>query len=194
MIKNVAIYLGSKIGNSAIFALTAKSLGKELAANGYNIIYGGASVGTMKELADAAILAGGKVTGVFPDNFKGKKESREKRLEIKHKGLTDMIIVKDMSERKRVMEENSDCCIILPGSFGTLDELFEYTVHRQLEFHFKPVFILNTEGYYNPLREQIENMVKHGFLREEETALITYCLSVEEMISVLKNTRLREAI
>lgn len=185
MIKRVAVYLGSKSGNSDLFPRSARALGEALAKNGYRIIYGGASVGTMKELADGAMAAGGEVTGVFPDQFKGKKESQEKKLEIRHKGLTEMIIVKDMSERKKVMEAESDACIILPGSFGTLDELFEYAVHRQLEFHFKPVLILNTEGYYNPLKDQIFNMVKYGFIRPEEHSLLTFCDTVEEVLTFL---------
>lgn len=190
MIKNVAVYLGSKTGNREIFAQTARGLGGSLAKKGYNIIYGGACVGTMKELADGAIASGGKVTGVFPDKFKGKKESREKGLEIQHNGLTGMILVKDMGERKKVMEEQSDCCIILPGSFGTLDELFEYAVHRQLEFHFKPVIILNLNGYYNPLRQMVENMKENGFIREEETSLLTYCDTIEDVLEFLENSRL----
>lgn len=185
MIKSVAVYLGSKNGNSELFTHTARMLGRMLAENGYEIIYGGAAVGTMKELADGAMEAGGVVTGVFPENFKGKKESQEQKLEIRHCGVTQTILVKDMSERKKVMEERSDCCVILPGSFGTLDELFEYAVHRQLEFHLKPLFILNTAGYYNPLREQMHNMVHHGFIRPEESSLLCFCDTVEEVLSNL---------
>ncbi|MEG1288859.1 MAG: TIGR00730 family Rossman fold protein [Bacteroidales bacterium] len=185
-IKNVVVYLGSKSGNNPIFFETANLLGTQLANNKYNIIYGGANVGTMKALANSAIDAGGNVIGVFPDNFKGKKENRDRGIEVKHSHLTQMIIVKDMQERKKIMEQMSDCCIILPGSFGTLDELFEYAVNRQLGYHSKPIIIININGYYNPMKELINNMAENGFIPRNEISLLTYCNTVDEVIDMLK--------
>lgn len=187
MITNVAVYLGSKPGNNPVFLETAASLGEQLALNHYHIIYGGAGIGTMRALADGAIKAGGKVTGVFPDNFKGKKEIKDSGIEIMHLSLTDMIKVKDMQQRKKVMEEMSDCCIILPGSFGTLDELTEYAVNRQLGHHNKPIVILNINGYYSPMKEMVINMKNCGFIPASEIEFLIYCNTIDEVIQVLKN-------
>ncbi|MEG0517462.1 MAG: TIGR00730 family Rossman fold protein [Bacteroidales bacterium] len=187
MITNVAVYLGSKPGNHPLFLETATALGEQLALHHYHIVYGGAGIGTMRALADGAINAGGKVTGVFPDNFKGKKEIRDYGIEIKHTGITEMIQVKDMQQRKKVMEEMSDCCIILPGSFGTLDELTEYAVNRQVGYHNKPIVVLNINGYYNPLKEMVMNMKNFGFIPSSEKDLLIYCNTIDEVIQVLKN-------
>lgn len=185
MIKNVAVYLGSKPGKSPVFLETAYQMGELLATHQYHIIYGGANVGTMKALADGALQGGGRVTGVFPDNFKGKKEVREQGIEIEHNRLSEMIKVQDMQQRKRVMEQMSDCCIILPGSFGTLDELFEYAVHHQLGYHSKPIIILNTNGYYTPMRDLINNMRVNGFIPPQENIFI-YCDTAKEVLDVLE--------
>ena len=156
MEKIAAVYLGSKMGNSPIYAETAYQLGKTFAQHRFTIIYGGASVGCMGELAKGALENNGKVIGVFPNDFKGKQENKIAGIEVKHSSLSEMIIVKDMSERKKIMEAKSQFSVILPGSFGTMDELFEYAVNLQLGFHTKPVYILNINGYYNPLIQLIE--------------------------------------
>jgi uncharacterized protein (TIGR00730 family) len=93
--------------------------------------------------------------------------------------------VEDMSERKKVMEKMSDCCIALPGSYGTLDELFEYIVNHQLGFHDKPVFILNLEGFYDPIIEMIEKMRETEFLKGYDQTFIHFCPSVEDILSKL---------
>lgn len=181
MDKSVAVYLGSKIGNKPIFAQTAYNVGKLLSQLGYSVIYGGACVGCMGELAKGVLENKGKVIGVFPIDFKGKHENKSAGIEVKHNSLTEMIMVKDMSERKKVMEEKSLFSIILPGSFGTLDELFEYAVNLQLGFHSKPIYILNINEYYTPLINLIDNMVENGFIQNKEKGLIKFVNNLEDL-------------
>lgn len=179
--KTVAVYLGSSDGFSPVFSDNAAKVGRMLAENGIGIVYGGASVGTMWAMASAALESGGQVTGVFPENFRGRKEYRDRNIEIKASGLTQMICVKNLEDRIKVMTELSEACIILPGSFGTMHELFSHIVGLQLGLHAKPVFILDLDGYYSPLRQLAENMVDNGFMPERHRALLRFCSSVEEL-------------
>ncbi len=183
-IKNVAVYLGSKNGLTRFQEIT-KILGEELARNGYTIIYGGANVGTMGILADSALSEGGKVVGVFPDNFKGKVENHFN--EILHPGLTELIKVESMSERKVVMEKMSDACIIMPGSYGTFDEFFEYVVNKQIGYHKKPILVFNVDGFYEPIKTMTNNMIEGGFLLETDGDLFSYCDTIDELLLKLKS-------
>lgn len=185
MIKTAAIYLGSAIGRSQIFSDTAFRTGAELAKRGISVVYGGACVGTMNSLADGVISQNGEIIGVFPKGFKGKKSYQEKNIEVCHHGLTRLIEVEDMSQRKKVMEAMSDCCIALPGSYGTLDELFEYIVNHQLGFHDKPIFILNLEGFYDPIIDMIKKMKETGFLKGYDQSFIHFCSTVDELLGLL---------
>ncbi len=177
----VAVYLGSKRGNSPIFAESANKLGRALAQNDISIVYGGTNVGTMNALANGALSANGKITGVIPEKFASRS--------IGHDKISQLILTKDLKERKSIMEEMSDAAIVLPGSYGTMDELFEYAVNNQLENRGKPIFLLNTEGFYDHLVGQLENMEKHGFLLPELLNMINLCNSVEEVIEKILNCR-----
>ena len=190
MIKTAAIYLGSATGRSQIFSDTAFSVGAELARMGISVVYGGACVGTMKSLADGVLSESGEVIGVFPKGFKGKK-SYQAQLLLKTLlrllyGLSRLIEVEDMSERKKVMEKMSDCCIALPGSYGTLDELFEYIVNHQLGFHDKPVYILNLDGFYDPIIAMIEKMKETEFLKGYDQSFIHFPTTVEDLLTAIK--------
>jgi uncharacterized protein (TIGR00730 family) len=187
MIRTAAVYLGSATGRSQIFSDTAYRIGAELAHNGIRIVYGGACVGTMNSLADGALSAQGEIIGVFPAGFKGKKSYQEKNIEVCHRGLSELIEVEDMSQRKKVMEQMSDCCIALPGSYGTMDELFEYIVNHQLGFHDKPVFILNLEGFYDPVIDLIKKMKETEFLKGYDQSFIHFCPTVEQLMELLKS-------
>lgn len=178
-IKCVAVYLGSKTGNSPVFVESATALGKALAENGIAIVYGGTNVGTMNALANGAISAKGKITGVIPEKFAGRS--------IGHDKISQLILSKDLKERKSIMEKMSGAAIILPGSYGTMDELFEYATNNQLENLGRPIFLLNTEGFYNPLVEQLENMVKYGFLPPELFSMIRVCSNIGEIIENILN-------
>lgn len=185
--KNVTVYLGSSSGNKPCFVEAAYHLGQGLAKKGIGVVYGGAAVGTMKALSDGVLSAGGNITGVFPKGFKGKKEARAEGIEVQNRELTSVVEVRDLSERKKVMEEMGEGCIALPGSFGTFDELFEYVVNRQLGFLPKPIFILNLNGYYDPLVQMIDNMAENGFIHDYDKNLIRFCDSVEDILSCVSD-------
>ncbi len=173
-IGRVAVYLGSKVGSSPIFVETASRLGSALALNKIAVVYGGTCMGTMKALADGVLEAGGDVTGVIPESFRTFEES--------HDGLTTLIRVRELPERKQKMEELSQAAVILPGGYGTLDELFEYAVNNQLKLLGRPIYVLNLDGFYAPLCEQLDIMVRHGLLTDELRAMIHFCDSVEQVV------------
>lgn len=174
MIKAVTVYLGSSQGNSPIFMETAYNLGALLASNNIEVVYGGSNLGTMNALAEGALSKGGKVTGIMPNNFRGG--------EIAKSGI-DFIAVKDMSERKSLLQERSDAAIVLPGSFGTMDELFQYAVHKQLEYLNKPIYILNLNGYYNNMIAQFDVMYNTGFIKFNHREFFYYHNTVEEIVN-----------
>jgi len=157
--KNIAVYCGSSAGTDPIYREQAAMLGTILAEKGIRIIYGGGRVGLMGVLAGAALEAGGKVTGILPGFLQIK--------EVAHPGLTEMIPVKSMHERKALIEQRSDGAIALPGGFGTLDELFEMLTWGQLGLHSKPVALFNINGFFDPLLLTMEKMVNEGFLRPD---------------------------
>ena len=159
-----------------------------MAANGYDIVYGGGRVGLMGIVADAGLKGGAKVVGIIPDHIK--------RYEVDHTGLTELIVVESMHIRKQMMVERSDAFIILPGGIGTLDEMFEIITWRQLRLHGKPVVIVNTDGFWNPLIALMEHMTETGFMRKPnlpgaEDRLYHVVDSVEEAVDLL--ARLKEA-
>ena len=163
VVKKVVVYLGSAAGNSPVYADNAAELGRRLTQAGVEIVYGGASVGTMWTMASAAIQAGGRVTGVFPKNFKGKKESQDRRIEVRAQGLAEMIETPDLASRVAKMTELSQACIVLPGA--------------------KPVFILNTDGYYDCLRGLFETMAFRGFMSAADAAIPCFCSTVDEVVA-----------
>ncbi len=179
----IAVYLGSSIATEE-FQKVAEDMGDGMASHGHQIIYGGASVGTMGILARAALRSGGTVIGVFPNGFSGRSENHH--TEIVQEGLTELIMVEDMAQRKKVMESMSDACIIMPGSYGTFDEFFEYVVNKQVGFHNKPIYVLNHNGYYNPLKDMAENMMNAGFIKPGAMKLFGFYDTVEDIINSLK--------
>jgi uncharacterized protein (TIGR00730 family) len=157
--KGIAVYCGSSMGTDPVYRDQAARLGQTLAERGIRIVYGGGKVGLMGALASAALEAGGEVTGVIPGFLQIK--------EVAHSGLTEMIRVETMHERKSRIEQLSDGVIALPGGYGTLDELFEMLTWGQLGLHSKPVGILNIKGFFDPLLETVDHMVAEGFLRAD---------------------------
>jgi uncharacterized protein (TIGR00730 family) len=155
----IAVFCGSSAGTDPIYREQVAQLGKILAKKGIRIIYGGGRVGLMGILANSALNAGGEVTGIIPGFLQIK--------EVAHQGLTEMITVDTMHERKKLIEQRSDGAIALPGGFGTLDELFEMLTWGQLGLHVKPVGLLNINGYFDPLLLTMERMVREGFLRKD---------------------------
>ncbi len=156
-IKSLCVFCGANPGNDTAFLQAAQQLGQLLAQRGIQLVYGGASVGLMGAVADAALDAGGQVLGVIPQALWDK--------ELAHAGLTQLHVVDSMHQRKAAMAEASDGFIALPGGIGTMEEFFEVMTWTQLGFHHKPCGLLNTNGYYDHLGGFLDHVVSQGFLK-----------------------------
>lgn len=175
---NIAVYLGSSTTCLPEYNDLAYELGRQIALCGHTLVYGGADVGTMRYLADGALAEGGRVVGVFPDGFQGTAEVIKEGIEVKKMGLTEMILVKDFAERKQKMEDLSDCAVVMPGSFGTLDEMFTYACNYAIGQHRKPVYLLNHKGFYDPMRALMDNVSAAGFLKPSSAGVLHYSSDV----------------
>ena len=173
-IKSLAVFCGSKYGNNTIYKNDAKLVGEIAAQNNITIIYGGGGAGIMKEVADGAMSKGGKVIGVIPKLLLD--------WEHQHKEITELIVVDDMHSRKKKLYELCDSALILPGGFGTMDELFEMLTWNQLSIHNKKIFIFNSGGFYNHLIEHLYQLEKEGFLYNKLGERITILNSTSELI------------
>jgi hypothetical protein len=151
----LCVFCGSRFGSRPVYEAAARTLGQTLARQRIGLVYGGASVGIMGALADAALAAGGEVIGVIPRGVFTR--------EIAHAGLTKLHVVGSMHERKALMAEQSDAFLAMPGGLGTYDELFEILTWRQIGLHRKPVGLLDVEGYFGPLRSVLDHAVSEGF-------------------------------
>lgn len=156
---SVCIYCGSSPGDNPAYMDSARAMGQLIAERGYRLVYGGGHVGLMGAAADAALQAGGEVIGVIPQDILDK--------EVGHGGVTELITVNSMHERKMKMALLSDSFIALPGGIGTLEEIVEVFTWSQLGFHSKACGILNIEGYFDPLLTLLDHMVDSRFLRQE---------------------------
>ena len=161
--KKVCVFCGSSKGNSPVYELIARDLGKRLAETQRILVYGGGSKGLMGVIADEALKHGGEVIGVIPEFMD--------KLEVAHGDLTEMHIVDSMHARKQKMADLSDGFITMPGGMGTLDETVEILTWAQLGLHGKPVGLLNVEGYFDPLISYMDHMVEEGFLRSTNRKL-----------------------
>ena len=157
LIKNICVYCGSSLGKSPEYANAARALAKELLARNMGLVYGGASVGIMGEIADTVLAGGGSVTGVIPQSLVDK--------EVSHDGLTELKAVGSMHERKAIMMEISDGFVALPGGLGTIEELFEVLTWSQLGFHKKPCGLLNIKHYYDSLSVFLDHAVDEQFVK-----------------------------
>jgi len=162
--QRVAVYCGSANGSDPAFLNEARALGNAIAAAGLGLVYGGASVGLMGAVADAALDAGAEVIGVLPEILAGS--------EIAHKGLTRLEVVATMHERKALMVKLADAFLMLPGGYGTLDEMMEIVTWKQLRLHGKPCVLINTAGYWDGLLAFLDTSVKAGFLKAENRRLL----------------------
>ncbi|MBV9817886.1 MAG: TIGR00730 family Rossman fold protein [Solirubrobacterales bacterium] len=158
--QRVLVFCGSSPGSRPEYAAAAAELGRVLAARGLGLVYGGASVGLMGTIADAALGGGAQVIGVIPERL---MEVRE----VPHRGLTELRVVATMHERKALMAELSDAVAVLPGGAGTLEELFEMYTWSQLGLHDKAIGLLNVAGYWDGLLTMLDRMVAERFLRAE---------------------------
>jgi uncharacterized protein (TIGR00730 family) len=172
-IKSLAVFCGSKSGNNPLFELHAKQLGHIISDKKITLIYGGGNKGIMGAVANAVLEKQGKVTGIIPQLLTDREHS--------HQGITELIVVEDMHVRKKMLYEKCDAAIILPGGFGTLDELFEMLTWNQLSIHNKQIFILNTAGFYNHLLAHAKTMQQENFLYDAIEERITIITLPEEM-------------
>lgn len=154
----ICVYLGAREGNSPVFCQAAHALGAALALRGHTLVYGGARIGLMGELANSVLAEGGEVIGVMPDHLVEREQA--------HFGLTELIRVPNMHERKATMAAHADAFIALPGGIGTFEELFEIWTWGYLGLHNKPIGLLDTEGFYAPLLTFLDSTVSHGFLAQ----------------------------
>jgi uncharacterized protein (TIGR00730 family) len=173
----VAVYCGSRLGNSEVYEQAARELGSALAENGMGLVYGGASIGLMGAVADEVINGGAQAVGVIP-TFMLKHE-------IAHQGLTRLHLTDTMHTRKTVMAEYADAFITLPGGLGTLEEIMEIATWRQLYQHEKPMIILNINGFYDRLIEHLKYTADQGFMKQEDLERLVVCNSITEAINLL---------
>jgi len=172
--KSIVVFCGSGEGYDSSYRDTAYALGNLLAERGIRLIYGGAKVGLMGAIAEGVLDKEGEVIGVIPYFLQTK--------EIAHEGITQMIMVNTMHERKMKMHELCDAAIVLPGGFGTMEEMFEMLTWAQLGLHEKPIGLLNVNGYYDGLKVMVNNMVQEGFLNECYSTLLLSSESAEELL------------
>ena len=164
MLETICVFCGSNHGARPAYAAAAQAFGQVLARRGIRLIYGGGHVGLMGALATAALEAGGQVTGVITGSLEGR--------ELAHPGVADMRVVVSLAERKALMADLADAFVVLPGGFGTLDELFEVLVWAQFDTHRKPVGLLNVDGYYDPLVVWLDRAARDRFVRAEHRTMV----------------------
>jgi uncharacterized protein (TIGR00730 family) len=176
--KTICVYCGSSTGTREVYAAHARELGAMMARNGWRLVYGGGRVGLMGVLADAVLAAGGEVIGVIPRWLADR--------EVAHLGLTELCVVETMHERKHRMANLADAFVALPGGYGTLDELCEILGWAQLGLHDKPVIVLDTEEYWQPLFVMLDRAVENGFLKPHNREYARRAASVEEVFTLLR--------
>ena len=176
-VRSIAVFCGSKTGTNPVFSQHALELGKQFAKNKIRLVYGGGSAGLMGVIADSTMQEGGEVMGFIPKLLL--------EWEVQHRGITELVICDDMHERKRKIYSVSDAAVILPGGFGTLDELFEIVTWNQLTIHDKQIYILNSGGFYDHLAAHIAHMTKEGFLYDDAIKRISIVDTPAELMEKL---------
>lgn len=202
--KTICVFCGSSFGNSSEFASEAANLGKLMAEKNYGLVYGGGTTGLMGEIAKAVSSNGAYIHGVIPDALVAKERVSSEEIEkineeIKnsvdnHKGETPLddaygktTIVPDMHTRKRLMGQEADAFVAMPGGFGTLEELFEITTWSQLGIHKKPIILFNLNGFYDELIRFIDNCIKSGFISANNGKILQIATTPDEVIEKLDN-------
>jgi uncharacterized protein (TIGR00730 family) len=181
MIRNVCVYCSSSDRTPSFYLEAAGQLGRALAEAGIGVVYGGSSLGSMGRMATAALAAGGKVTGILPRFMD--------ELEWGNRALTELRIVDDMHERKRLMLELSDAVIALPGGCGTLEELFEAITWKRLGLYFGPVLLVNVNGFYDPCIQLLNRTVDEGFMNAKHREMWNVVESPEEVVGTLRTAQ-----
>lgn len=177
--KSIVVFCGSSEGADPEIVESAYRLGAKLAQEGVTLVYGAAKIGVMGKLAQGALDEQGKVIGVIPDFLKLK--------EVFHDGLTQLIITKNMHQRKLKMHELSDAILTLPGGYGTMEELFEMITWAQLGLHQKPIGLLNINGFYDELLAMLRTMVTKGFLKQDHYDMLLVDSTIDGLLDKMKN-------
>lgn len=176
---NICVYCGSSSGNDPAIEEEATKLGELIAQRGHNLVYGGASRGIMGILADSVMQNGGEVVGVIPKNLFNK--------EVAHQGITKLITVDGMHQRKSIMADRAEAFLALPGGFGTLEELFEIITWNQIGLINKPVIVYNFKGYFNSLINMIDHAVEVGFIRPKNRKILQVSETLEECLKLCES-------
>lgn len=182
----IAIYCGSRMGNHEIYRQKSHELIKHICQQGFGVVYGGASIGLMGEVADIALAEGSEVVGVIPEFMLD--------YEIAHADLTELHIVKTMHQRKALMAERACAFIALPGGLGTFEEILEVATWAQLNQHQKTMIIYNINGFYNALVQQLDHAVQEGFLPPQHRAKLLICDDLQQIKNALQGIHCPEQI
>jgi len=177
-LNSVCVYCGSSSRVNSLYKEAAGQLGTLLAEAGIELVYGGGRVGLMGIVADAALAAGGRVTGIIPGHLQA--------LEVDHPGLTELVVVDSMHERKRMMVDRSDAFVVLPGGLGTLDEAFEVVTWKQLRLHDKPVVLADIGGFWAPLRALLDHISAEGFVTGGTDGLYTVVGRIDQVLDAAR--------
>ena len=177
MQKTICVYLGSNPGKDPVYGEKIRELGRWIGENGWRLVYGGSRIGLMGMLAQSAMKAGAYVIGVEPDFFV--------TAELQLDGLDELIVTKDMAERKAKLIELSDAFLAFPGGTGTLEEISEIMSSVSLGLVSAPCILYNVNGFYDPLRDMLDRMTEEGFVTRENRARIRFCPDLESIIEAL---------
>lgn len=175
--RSLAVFCGSRNGDDPLYYEHAVTLGKLMVANNIQLVYGGGNKGLMGGVANTVMDNGGHVTGIIPQILV--------EWEHQHTGITELKVVEDMHIRKRMMYELCDAAIVLPGGFGSMDELFEMLTWNALKIHDKPIFLLNSNGFYDPLITMMHRMFERAFLYDSVENKITILSQPEDILQYL---------
>mgnify|MGYP005636849749 FL=1 len=178
-LKSICVYCGSSDNGPAAHRDLARDLGRQMVANGIQLVYGGGRIGVMGAVANAVLDDGGTVTGVIPDFLMQREHG--------HHDITNLEVVTSMHERKARMAELSDAFIVLPGGLGTLEELFEIMTWRQLGLHDKPIVVINPDGHWDRLHGLIDDLVAAGYARPENAGLVHFVADPAAALSTLQS-------
>lgn len=184
--KYICVYCSSSNYLDEKFYIVSQELGEKIAQNGYNMVYGGTTVGMMGVVANNALMNGAEVIGVIPERIAD--------FGLKHPELAKVIVTKDMRERKATMEKYADVFISMPGGFGTFEEVFEILVAKQLGYHDKPIIFLNYDGYYDNMIKMFDTVYENKFAKEEMKNLYFIANNVDEIFEHIKTYQPKEFV
>lgn len=177
-LRSIAVYCGSSPAKNSAIETEIRAFGREIAARGIRLIYGGSSLGLMGAVADETLAAGGKVTGVIPKALEGRESA--------HRGLTELRVVDSMHAREQLIFDLADAFVAFPGGFGTLEEIIEMITWKQMGIHGKPIVIANIGGYFAPLLQQFDAAIQLKFARREDRILYGVAESTKAILTFLE--------